>query len=105
MDQQTIIALIVAAITTVLGFLYRYWQPVDPLDDWIEMLFSIIGGIVLAVVFGNLAPFVGFQDPVKLIEWVLVASAAVFSFTKVVYALVKQAFPNSALARVLTLRK
>jgi hypothetical protein len=104
-DYQTIFGLVVMVIVAILGILFRYWMPIDPLDDWIEFGLSAIGGVVLAVLFGGLTPFTGWKDPLTTIGWILTAAAIVFSFAKLVYAAVKQAFPDSQVTMILTQKR
>ncbi len=97
MDQQTIITLVVSAIVTLLGFLYRYNKPLDPVKSWLEMGLSIIGAIVIAFVLGKVPGFVNWGDPVAAIQFFLEIAAVVFAFVQLVYSAVKQVFPASAL--------
>ena len=96
MDMQTLVTLVVGAIVTALGFLFRYWKPLDPLKSWLEMALSLVGSLVIALVLGKLNPFPGGGDPVSAIQYFLESAAIVFAITQVVYNLVKQAFPDAA---------
>lgn len=95
MDQQTLVTLVVGAIVAVLGFLFRYWRPLDPLKSWLEMGLSIVGSIVIALALGKLNPFPGGGDPIKAVQYFLESAAVVFAFVQIVYNLVKQAFPDA----------
>lgn len=97
MDQQTIITLVVGVIVAILGFLYRYNKPLDPVKSWLEMGLSIIGAVVIAFVLGKVPAFIDWGNPVAAIQFFLEIAAVVFFFVKLVYSAVKQVFPSSAL--------
>ena len=78
MDQQTITTLVVGAIVALLGFVYRYNKPVDPVKSWLEMFLSVIGAIVIALVLGKAALFTNWGDPIKTIQYFLENAAIVF---------------------------
>ena len=96
MDQATIVTLVVGSIVTVLGFLFRYWKPIDPIKSWLEMALAVVGSIVIAAVLGKLAPLPGAGDPLAVVQYFLTSSAVVFTFVQIVYGLIQQAFPNQA---------
>lgn len=96
-DQQTLVTLVVSVIVTILGLLYRYWKPLDPVKSWLEMGLAIAGSIVIAAVLGKLSPLPA-GDPIKIVQYFLEMAAVVFGFVQLVYNLIQQAFPASALS-------
>jgi hypothetical protein len=95
-DSQSIVTLIVGAIAAILGLVYRYYKPLDPVKSWLEMGLSVIGAIVVAFAVGKVPALPG-GDPVKTIQYFLEIGAVIFTFVKIIYAAAKQAAPTSTL--------
>jgi phage-related minor tail protein len=97
MDQQTLITLVVGIIVAILGLVWRYYKATDPLKSWIEMLFSILGGFVVALALGKVPAFINWNNPVATLQYLLEISAVIFAFVELIYNAVKAAFPSSVL--------
>ena len=95
LDPQTITTLVVGVIVAVLGFLYRTWKPLDPVKSWLEMLLSIVGALVVALVLGKFAGAINLADPVKAIQFFLENASILFVIVQVIYSAVKQAMPEN----------
>jgi len=99
MDQQTIVTLVVGVIVTALGLWFRYVTVTDPLKSWLEMAFSVIGGLVVAFVLGKVPSFIDWGNPVATIQYLLGIATVIFTFTQIIYSALQDAFPDSKLVK------
>jgi hypothetical protein len=101
LDPSTITTLVVGAIVTVLTFIYRYWKPGSVVWNWLEMLFSVVGSIVVSAILGTLTGHLDFTNPVGTIQFFLTNATAIFTLTQIIYGAVQLALPaNTAVVRV-----
>ena len=90
MDFNTVVLLVVGALVPFLALLFKAYAFGDSGKLWIEFVFSIVGGVVVLFVTGQLGALPPVNEPVAFFQALAPIISAVFTVAVIIYTALQQ---------------